>query len=72
MENEISTGQYAKKWGLIYGLVTLVIALVPLILEVQAQWTGFLLIAVANFCYAYEAILLWFRLARCMERAGNV
>ncbi|MBO6497478.1 MAG: DUF4199 domain-containing protein [Roseivirga sp.] len=51
MENEISTGQYAKKWGLIYGLVTLVIALVPLILEVQAQWTGFLLIAVAIFCY---------------------
>lgn len=51
MENEISTGQYAKKWGLIYGLITLVIALVPLILEVQAQWTGFLLIVVAIVCY---------------------
>ncbi len=52
MENEISTSQYGKKWGLIYGLVATIIALVPLLLEKQMAWTGFLNVAIAIVCYA--------------------
>lgn len=51
MENEISLGQYSKKWGLIYGLITTIIVIVPYILEVQATWTGFLPLVVAIVCY---------------------
>lgn len=51
MENEISTGQYAKKWGLVYGLLALLVALIPLILEVQAQWIGILPIIIAIVVY---------------------
>jgi len=52
MENEISTGQYAKKWGLIYGVITLALALIPLLLEIQSQWLGLLNIVVAIVAYA--------------------
>ncbi|WP_420388036.1 DUF4199 domain-containing protein [Roseivirga sp.] len=52
MEEQITTGQVAKKWGLIYGLITTVAALVPLFLEKQFSWMMLVFIAVAIFCYA--------------------
>ncbi|NVK86465.1 MAG: DUF4199 domain-containing protein [Cytophagia bacterium] len=51
MENEISTGSYAKKWGLVYGLVTTLIVIIPLILESQSRWVGFLPVIVAIAVY---------------------
>ncbi len=51
MESQVSTGDYAKKWGLIYGLISTIIVLVPLILEIQSTIAGFLPILVAIFCY---------------------
>lgn len=51
MENEISTGPYAKKWGLIYGVITLALALIPLLLEIQSQWLGLLNIVIAIVAY---------------------
>lgn len=52
MEEQITTGQVAKKWGLIYGLITTVAALVPLLLEKQVSWMMLVFIAIAIFCYA--------------------
>lgn len=51
MENEISTSQYGKKWGLIYGVITLAIVLIPVLLEIQSRWIGFLPIVVAIAVY---------------------
>lgn len=53
MEEQITTGQVAKKWGLIYAIIGTVIALGPVILEVQAGFGMlFVTIAVAIFIYA--------------------
>lgn len=38
MEEQLTTGQVAKKWGLIYGLIGAILNLVPVILEIQASW----------------------------------
>ncbi len=51
MDEQISTGQVAKKWGVIYGLITALLAVVPLILETQATWLGFLNIVIAIVIY---------------------
>ena len=47
MDEQITTGQVAKKWGLIYGLVTTLMALIPLILEMQTPWMVIVNIAMA-------------------------
>ncbi|MBO3700232.1 DUF4199 domain-containing protein [Roseivirga sp. E12] len=52
MEEQITTGQVAKKWGLIYGLVATVINLVPLLLEIQASWWPVVNIVIAVAMYA--------------------
>lgn len=51
MEEEVSTGQVAKKWGLIYGLIVLIINLAPIILEVQISWIQLVNIALAFGMY---------------------
>lgn len=52
MEEQITTGQVAKKWGLIYGLVATVINLIPLLLEIQASWWPVVNIVIAVTMYA--------------------
>lgn len=52
MEEQITTGQVAKKWGLIYGLVATVINLVPLLLEIQPSWWFVVNIVIAVVMYA--------------------
>ncbi len=52
MEEQLTTGQVAKKWGLIYGLVATVINLVPLILEVQPGWWPVVNIVIAVVMFA--------------------
>ena len=51
MEEQITTGQVSKKWGLIYGLLGTIIGLVPLILEMQAPWITIVNIALAIVMY---------------------
>lgn len=51
MEEQVTTGQVAKKWGLIYGLLAMVINLAPIILEVQVSWMQFVNIALAVVMY---------------------
>lgn len=51
MEEEITTGQVAKKWGLIYGLITTLLTIIPLVLEKQFSWMSFVIIAVAIVSY---------------------
>jgi len=38
MEEQLTIGQVAKKWGLIYGLISAVVNLIPLLIEQQASW----------------------------------
>lgn len=52
MEEQITTGQVAKKWGLIYGLVAAVIGLVPLLLEIQPGWWPVVNIVIAVVMFA--------------------
>lgn len=52
MEEQITTGQVAKKWGLIYGLIGAVTALIPLLLEIQASWWPIVNIVVAVVMFA--------------------
>ncbi|OEJ99449.1 DUF4199 domain-containing protein [Roseivirga misakiensis] len=52
MEDQLTTGQVAKKWGLIYGLVATVINLIPLLLEVQPPWWQVVNVIVAIVIYA--------------------
>ena len=51
MEEQITTGQVAKKWGLIYGLITALVSVIPLIIEFQSSWLGFLPIPIAIVVY---------------------
>lgn len=51
MEEQVSAGQFAKKWGLIYGLVTTLINFVPMLLELQLSWLWILNIVVAFVMY---------------------
>lgn len=51
MEEQITTGQVSKKWGLIYGLIGTILGLVPIILEIQAPWMPIVNIAVAILIY---------------------
>ena len=53
MDEQITTGQVAKKWGVIYGLITALLAIIPLILEQQATWLGFLNIVIAIAIYVF-------------------
>ena len=55
MDEQLTTGQVAKKWGLIYGLITAIVALVPLIIEYQSSWLGFINIPIAITMYALAA-----------------
>lgn len=52
MEEQITTGQVAKKWGLIYGLIGTVTALIPLLLEIQASWWPIVNIVIALVMFA--------------------
>ncbi len=51
MEEQITTGQVAKKWGLIYGLIGLIVNLTPVILEFQISWIQLVNIAIAIAIY---------------------
>ncbi len=55
MDEQLTTGQVAKKWGLIYGLITALLTVVPLILEYQSNWLGLLNIPIAIAIYAFAA-----------------
>jgi len=52
MEEQITTGQVSKKWGLIYGLIGTILGIVPLILEIQVPWMPIVNIALAIVMYA--------------------
>ncbi len=51
MEEQITTGQVAKKWGLIYGLLATIVNLVPLLLEIQVAWLPVVSIVLAVAMY---------------------
>ncbi len=51
MEEQITTGQVAKKWGLIYGLLATIVNLVPLLLEIQVAWLPIVSIVLAVVMY---------------------
>lgn len=53
MEEQITTGQVAKKWGLIYGLIGLIVNLTPIILEIQVSW-----IQVVNIALAFVMFIM--------------
>ena len=58
MDEQITTGQVAKKWGLIYGLVTTLMALIPLILEMQTPWMVIVNIAMAILFLCWQTTSL--------------
>ena len=51
MEEQVSIGQFAKKWGVIYGLSTTIINFTPILLEKQMQWIALLNVVVAFLAY---------------------
>lgn len=51
MEDQITTGEVAKKWGLIYGLISVIVNLTPVILEMQVSWIQIVNIVVAIVIY---------------------
>lgn len=54
MEEQITTGQVIKKWGIIYGAIGTVVNLVPMLMELQISWLQIvnIVIAIAMFILA--------------------
>jgi hypothetical protein len=51
MEDQITTGQTIKKWGVIYGAIVTLVTLVPMILDYQTGFLIFVNMAVAIGMY---------------------
>jgi hypothetical protein len=51
MEENITTGQIGKKYGIIYGLIGTLIAVIPMVLEIQNNWIGMLGTVLAIIIY---------------------
>ena len=51
MEEQLTPGQIGKKYGLIYGLIGTLISVMPMVLEVQSRWLGFLATITAVIVY---------------------
>jgi len=47
MEEQVTTGQVIKKWGVIYGAVATVVNVVPMLMEIQISWIQIVNIAIA-------------------------
>jgi hypothetical protein len=51
MEDQMTTGQVIKKWGIIYGAVGTLFAMVPILLESQSGWFILINVIVAFAMY---------------------
>ncbi|MFT7382392.1 MAG: hypothetical protein ACI9Z3_002286 [Roseivirga sp.] len=51
MEEQLTTGQVIKKWGVIYGAISAIVSLVPILLEYQSSWLFLISIALAIAMY---------------------
>jgi hypothetical protein len=47
MEEQLTTGQVIKKWGVIYGAIGTVVNVVPMLMELQISWMPIVNIAIA-------------------------
>ena len=47
MEEQLTTGQVIKKWGVIYGAIGTVVNVVPMLMELQISWMQIVNIAIA-------------------------
>lgn len=51
MEEQITTGQVIKKWGIIYGAIGTVVNLIPMLMELQPSWLQIVNIVIAIAMY---------------------
>lgn len=51
MEENLTTGEVAKKWGVIYALVTTIVNITPMLMELQLNWLWAVNIIVAVVIY---------------------
>tara|TARA_R110001592_G_scaffold357502_1_gene660914 strand:- start:4015 stop:4524 length:510 start_codon:yes stop_codon:yes gene_type:complete len=47
MEEQITTGQVIKKWGIIYGAVAIIVNVTPMLMDIQISWIQIVNIAIA-------------------------